>query len=98
MGTGPNFSAVVLERGAVMAGRQAVLGLAERLDGPAPVRPRGVVLAHTLLTDGGVSPLFNRHCAQSVFEAIWDVTDALEVGRGRSSSMPWPSSGVAPVR
>jgi hypothetical protein len=78
MGTGPNFSAVVLEPGAVMAGRQAMLGLAERLDGSAPVCPRGMVLAHTFLTDGGVSPLFNRHCAQTVTEAIWDLADALE--------------------
>jgi hypothetical protein len=79
LGSGPNFSAVVIERAAVRSGREAILGLAERLDGTAPVCPRGVVFVHTLLTDCCVSPLFNRYCRQTVTEAVWEVADALEV-------------------
>ncbi|MGA2320677.1 MAG: hypothetical protein ABSG95_08020 [Solirubrobacteraceae bacterium] len=71
------FSAVVIERAAVRAGRQAILGLAERLEGAAPVSPRGVARAQVLLTDG-LSPLFNRYCERTVIQAIWEVEDALQ--------------------
>jgi hypothetical protein len=74
----PIFTAVVIDRGAVMGARHAILGLAERFEGPAPVSPRGVALAQLLLTDG-VSPLFNRHSDRTVVQAIWEVQDALDV-------------------
>jgi hypothetical protein len=77
-GSYPMFTAVVIERGAVMRGRHAILGLAERLEGPAPASPRGVVLAQSLLSDG-LSPLFNRRCDRTVVQAIWEVQDALDV-------------------
>jgi len=80
IGSRPSFSAVMIERYGVRAGREALLGLAERLDGPDPVCPRGIVLAQILLTDGCVSPLFSRHCERTVVEAVWEVADALEVG------------------
>jgi hypothetical protein len=76
-GPHPIFTAVVIERAAVMAGRHAVLGLAERLEGSAPVSPRGVALVRLLVSDG-LSPLFNRHCERTVIQAIWEVEDALE--------------------
>ena len=39
--------------------------------------PKGVALAQTLLTDG-LGPLFNRHSALSVAEAVCVIEDALE--------------------
>jgi hypothetical protein len=71
------FSSVMIEREAVSADRETILGLVERLEGTAPVNPRGVVLARTLLTDGIGSPLSNRSCGRTVAEAVWDVADAL---------------------
>ena len=70
-------SAVVIDRAAVGGDREAILGLAERLEQSAPVSPRGVVLARVLLTDGASSPLFNARCARSVGQAVWEVADAL---------------------
>jgi hypothetical protein len=73
----PPFSAVVTDRAAVRAGREAILGLAERLEDGGPVNPIGVVLAQRLLTDGLGSPLFNPRCERTVDQAVWDVADAL---------------------
>jgi hypothetical protein len=75
--SGPVISPVVIEPTAVRTGRSVILGLAERLEGTAPVTPRGVVLARALLTDGR-SPLFNPHSEQTVSEAVWEVADALQ--------------------
>jgi hypothetical protein len=77
VGSRRDFSAVVTDRAAVTAGRQSILGLAERFEGSDPVNPRGVVLAGRLLTDGFHSPLFNSSCGQTVTEAVWEVADAL---------------------
>jgi hypothetical protein len=71
------ISAVVIEPAAVRSGRGAILELARRLEGPAPVSPGGVVRARTLLTDG-CSPLFNPHCERTVAQAVSEVHDALE--------------------
>jgi hypothetical protein len=71
------FSAVVVECAAVRSGREAILGLAERLEGPAPVSARGLARIHTLLTDGLGSPLFNPNCGRTVAEAVWEVADLL---------------------
>jgi hypothetical protein len=76
-GSRRTVSAVVVERAAVRAGREAILGLAERLERAAPATPRGVALAQVLLTDG-LSPLFNGHCERTVTQTIWEVQDALE--------------------
>jgi len=73
----PPFSAVVVDRAAVSDDREAILGLAERLEGEDPVNPRGVVLARRLLTDGIGSPLYNRRCGRPVAAAIWEISDAL---------------------
>jgi hypothetical protein len=77
IGSGPNFSAVVIERGAVREGRESILGLAERLEGTDPVSPRGILCVLTLLTDGCESPLFNPHCKRTVIDAVWEVADVL---------------------
>jgi hypothetical protein len=71
------ISTVVIDPPAVRTGRQAILELAKRLEGTAPVTPRGVVLARALLTDG-LSPLFNPHCERTVAEAACEVQDALD--------------------
>ncbi len=71
------ISTVMIEPHAVRTGRRAILGLARRLEGPAPVSATGVVLAAALLTDGR-SPLFNPHSRRTVSQAISEVHDALE--------------------
>jgi hypothetical protein len=72
----PRLTAVMIEPAAVRAGREAILGLAERLQSTAPLSARGVVLARALLTDGR-SPLFNPLSDRTVVEAVFDVQDAL---------------------
>ncbi|MGA2320984.1 MAG: hypothetical protein ABSG95_09635 [Solirubrobacteraceae bacterium] len=71
------ISSVVIAPAAVRTGRRAILGLAERLEGTAPVNPRGVVLVRALLTDG-LSPLFNPYSERTVTEAVFEVQEALE--------------------
>jgi hypothetical protein len=70
------ISAVVIDRAAVRAGREAILGLAERLEGSAPATASGIVHARRLLADGR-SPFYNPDCERTVAEAIWDVVDEL---------------------
>lgn len=71
------LSSVVIEPAAVRAGRETILGLAERMEAmDSPVRARGVVLARALLTEG-ISPLYNPYSERTVSEAVFDVQDAL---------------------
>jgi hypothetical protein len=70
------ISAVVIEPAAVRAGREALLGLAERLESSAPVSARGVALARGLLTEAD-SPLYDPYCERTVNEAVFEVQDAL---------------------
>jgi hypothetical protein len=70
------ISAVVIDRAAVNAGREAILGLAERLEGSAPATAGGIVRVRRLLADGR-SPFYNPDCERTVAEAIWDVVDEL---------------------
>jgi hypothetical protein len=70
-------SAVIIERPSVIANREAILGLADRLAGTDPVSARGVLLALALTVNGISSPLFNLACGRTVSEAIWEVADAL---------------------
>ena len=76
-GYGRIISAVVIERAAVRSGREAILGLAERLEASAPVSPRGVARVNKLLTDGVESPLFNPHCGRTTVQAVWEAADLL---------------------
>jgi hypothetical protein len=77
-GSRPVISSVMIHRGAVRGGRQAILGLAQRLEHAGAVSPRGVALARVLITDG-LSPLFNPDSEATVVEAVWRIEDALEV-------------------
>jgi hypothetical protein len=70
------LSAVVIDPAAVTGARRSIVALARRLEGNAPVSPRGVVLARALLTDGR-GPLFNPGCGRSVDQAVAEVEDAL---------------------
>jgi hypothetical protein len=77
VGSRRDRSAVVIEQVAVRDGREALLGLAERLEGASPVSPRGLVLTKQLLTDGVGSPLFNLCSDASAVDAVWKVADVL---------------------
>ena len=77
-------SAVVVEPAVVRGARHPILGLAERLEGPAPVNPVGIASALVLLTDG-LSPLFNRNCERTVTQVIWEIQDRLDTGTWQSS-------------
>jgi hypothetical protein len=77
IGPRPLITAVVIEPSAVRPARQAILGLAQRLDSDQPVQPGGVILAQRLLTDG-LGPLFNLNSERTVVGAIWETIDALE--------------------
>lgn len=70
-------SAVVIAPPAVRGGRDALMGLAQRLEEGEPVSPRGIVLARRLLTDG-LSPLFDPLCRQTVTQAAHEIYWALD--------------------
>lgn len=72
----PFISSVMLDRAAVRAGREAILGLAERIEAPTPASARGMVLARALITDG-LSPLYNPLSERTVADAVFEVQDAL---------------------
>jgi hypothetical protein len=74
----PLTAAIPVSRGAVLAWRQALLGLAERLERPEPVNPCGVARALVLLTDG-VGPLYHRGAAGSMGDAVWWIADGLQL-------------------
>jgi hypothetical protein len=69
-------AAVPVRHTALMPWREALLGLAERLEGPGPVNPRGVARLRVLLTDG-LSPLYISYAGRTIGDAIWWVADGL---------------------
>jgi hypothetical protein len=74
----PLGPAVPVSRGAVLAWRQGLLGLAERLERPEPVNPCGVARAVVLLTDG-VGPLYDPGAEPSMGDAVWWIADGLQL-------------------
>ncbi|MBV8219684.1 MAG: hypothetical protein JO325_14555 [Solirubrobacterales bacterium] len=72
-----------LSRRAVLASRESLLGLAERLESPDPVNPCGVARVLVLLTDG-TGPLYSRGGGDRLREAVWWIADglALDAGEG----------------
>lgn len=74
----PFGAALPVSRGAVLAWRQGLLGLAERLERPGPVNPCGVARALVLLTDG-VGPLYHRGTTRSIGDAVWWIADGLQL-------------------
>lgn len=68
-------SSVPTQYGAVNRCRDAMLGLAERLERPEPMSANAVAQVLVLLTDGN-EPLYNPSSRRSLDEAIWAVMDA----------------------
>lgn len=79
LGAGPDLSAAVIDRAAVSASREAILGLADRLDRAGAVSPRGMVLARELITEGATSPLYGTEGGRVLTKALWEISDALEL-------------------
>ncbi len=69
-------AAVPVCRRAVLAWREGLLGLAERLEQPVPLDPCGVARALVLLTDGG-GPFYNAGADRSMGDAVWWIADGL---------------------
>jgi len=72
----PLFSSVVpVRRAAVSARREALLGVAERLEGRAPISATALARVQTLLRDG-TGPLYNGFSERSLGEMLWWIADA----------------------
>lgn len=69
--------AVPVCRRAVLTWREGLLGLADRLEQPVPLDPRGAARALVLLTDGG-GPFYDARAQRSMSEAVWWIADGLE--------------------
>jgi hypothetical protein len=65
-------------REALTTWREALLGLAERLEQPGAVNPCGLARIHVLLTDG-MGPLYNPDAERSIGEAVWWIADGLQL-------------------
>ncbi len=72
----PFGSAVPVRRDTTAAVRSAMLGLAERLEGPLPVSAEGVARALGLLTDG-TGPLYHREAQVALADELWEIADTL---------------------
>ena len=70
-------SAVPVCRRSVLPWREAILGLADRLEQPVALDPCGVARALVLITDGG-GPFYNARAQRSMREAVWWIADGLE--------------------
>lgn len=70
-------SAVPVCRRSVMPWREALLGLAERLEQPVALDPCGVARALVLLTDGS-GPFYDAGAARSMSDAVWWIADGLQ--------------------
>jgi hypothetical protein len=72
----PFGSAVPIRRDTTATVRSAMLGLADRLEGPLPVCVEGVARAQALLTDG-TGPLYHREAQVALADELWDIADTL---------------------
>jgi hypothetical protein len=70
-------SAVPIQRIAVRASREALLGLADRLESPSVVNARGLARAMLLLKEA-TGPLYSHNPDVSLPSAIWNVADGLQ--------------------
>lgn len=70
------FSAVPVDRDAVEASREGLLGLADALDRLGPGEPCGLARLNILLTDGS-GPLYSSQARPPLSAAIWWVADGL---------------------
>jgi hypothetical protein len=74
----PLSSAVPIHRRAVLAVREGLIGLADRLVQPVPLNPCGVARVGLLLTDGA-GPLYNPAPEGSIRDTLWWVADGLQL-------------------
>lgn len=70
-------SAVPVCRRSILAWREALLGVAERLEQPVALDPCGVARALVLLTDGA-GPFYDARATRSMSDAVWWIADGLE--------------------
>jgi hypothetical protein len=78
-----------VHRQAVLAAREGLLGLADRLVQPVQLNPSGIARVSILLRDGA-GPLYSSMSEHSISEAIWWVADGLQL-----CLPPPPSAGPA---
>jgi hypothetical protein len=78
-------AAVPLCRTTIGSWREALLGLADRLDAAAPLRPCGVARALILLTDG-TGPVYHAGAHSSLGEMVWWIADGLELPPPRADA------------
>jgi hypothetical protein len=69
---------VSLRQDEVRAWQEGLLGLAQRLEGDAPVNPCGVARARVTLTDGA-GPLYNPDPVRELGATVWWVADGLRL-------------------
>lgn len=67
-----------VRRDAVLEWREGLLGVAERLEGPAELNACGVARVSLLITDG-TGPLYSSLSGASVGDAVWWIADGLRV-------------------
>ena len=70
-------SAVPVCRRSVLGWREALLGLAERLEQPVPLDPCGVARALVVLTDGR-GPFYDIRARRTMSDAVWWIADGLQ--------------------
>src|SRR5262249_20700789 len=70
-------AAVPVRRPSVLAWREALLGLAERLEAPVPLDPCGVARALVLLTDED-GPFYDAGADRSMGDAVWWTAGGLQ--------------------
>lgn len=70
-------SAIQPDPGRMFGWREALLGIADRLEGPAPVNPCGVARVRLLVTDG-TGPLYAGG-GHSLAAAVWSIADGLRM-------------------
>ncbi len=78
----PTFEGILLptmtvDRAAVRPAREALEGLAERLELPGPINTCGVARAALLLSDGA-GPLYNPDAARPLDAALWWIADGFQ--------------------
>jgi hypothetical protein len=71
-------STALLDRDVVVAWRDGLMGLVERLEQSGPIGPCGVARARVLASDG-MGPLYNPASERSIGEAISWIADGLDM-------------------
>jgi hypothetical protein len=73
----------------VIACREGLLGVADRLEGPGPLNVCGVARVMSLITDGA-GPVYSRGAERSLIDAVWWIADGLQ----QSDAHDWESGSA----